>query len=29
MSLDELASKVAHHMLSPEGTGPAWGIVIE
>jgi acyl-CoA thioesterase len=29
MSLDELASKVAHHMLSQEGTGPAWGIVIE
>jgi acyl-CoA thioesterase len=27
--LDELASKVAHHMLSQEGTGPAWGIVIE
>jgi acyl-CoA thioesterase len=26
---DELASRVAHHMLSGEGTGPAWGIKIE
>ena len=29
MDLDELASKVAHAMLAAEGTGPAWGIVIE
>src|SRR5690242_10879967 len=26
---DELASRVAHSMLAEEGTGPAWGIVIE
>jgi len=26
---DELASRVAHAMLAEEGTGPAWGIVIE
>lgn len=26
---DELASRVAHGMLAAEGTGPAWGIVIE
>ena len=29
MTPDELASKVAHAMLAAEGTGPAWGIVIE
>ncbi len=29
MSANDLARKVAHHMLSEEGTGPAWGIVIE
>jgi acyl-CoA thioesterase len=29
MNPDELASRVAHHMLSAEGTGPAWGIRIE
>jgi acyl-CoA thioesterase len=29
MNPDELASRVAHHMLSEEGTGPAWGIRIE
>jgi acyl-CoA thioesterase len=29
MNPDELASKVAHAMLAAEGTGPAWGIVIE
>jgi acyl-CoA thioesterase len=29
MSADELAVRVAHHMLSEEGTGPAWGIRIE
>jgi acyl-CoA thioesterase len=29
MTADELASRVAHHMLSEEGTGPAWGIRIE
>ena len=29
MTADELASKVAHAMLAAEGTGPAWGIVIE
>jgi acyl-CoA thioesterase len=29
MSADELASKVAHAMLAAEGTGPAWGVVIE
>jgi len=26
---DELASRVAYAMLAEEGTGPAWGIVIE
>jgi len=26
---DELANRVAHAMLAEEGTGPAWGIVIE
>ena len=29
MNADELASRVAHAMLADEGTGPAWGIVIE
>src|SRR4030095_16776262 len=29
MSADELASRVAHHMLSQEGTGPAWDLTIE
>jgi acyl-CoA thioesterase len=29
MNHDELASRVAHGMLAAEGTGPAWGIVIE
>ena len=29
MDADELASRVAHAMLAEEGTGPAWGIVIE
>ena len=29
MDANELASKVAHGMLADEGTGPAWGIVIE
>ena len=29
MSANDLAAKVAHHMLALEGTGPAWGIVIE
>jgi acyl-CoA thioesterase len=29
MTTDELAARVAHHMLSEEGTGPAWGIRIE
>ena len=29
MNPDELASRVAQHMLSEEGTGPAWGIRIE
>ncbi len=29
MSPDELADRVARHMLSREGTGPAWGIAIE
>src|SRR3982750_4675476 len=29
MTADELAARVAHHMLSEEGTGPAWGIQIE
>jgi acyl-CoA thioesterase len=26
---DELANRVAHAMLAAEGTGPAWGIMIE
>src|SRR5690348_10801925 len=26
---NELAERVAHEMLSNEGTGPAWGIAIE
>src|SRR4051812_21823937 len=26
---NELASRVAHHMLAAEGTGPAWGLTIE
>jgi acyl-CoA thioesterase len=26
---NELASRVAHHMLAEEGTGPAWDIAIE
>jgi acyl-CoA thioesterase len=29
MNSDELASRVAEAMLSAEGTGPAWGILIE
>ncbi len=29
MNPDELAARVAQGMLSAEGTGPAWGIVIE
>src|SRR6478735_6090660 len=29
MNADELADRVAHEMLAAEGTGPAWGIVIE
>jgi acyl-CoA thioesterase len=29
MTGDELANRVARHMLSQEGTGPAWGIRIE
>ena len=29
MNDDDLAVKVAHGMLATEGTGPAWGIVIE
>ena len=29
MNADELANRVAHAMLAEEGTGPAWGIVIE
>ena len=29
MNPDEMASQVAHSMLSAEGTGPAWGIRIE
>ena len=29
MDANELARKVAHGMLADEGTGPAWGIVIE
>lgn len=29
MDADELAHRVAHAMFADEGTGPAWGIVIE
>ena len=29
MDANELANRVAHHMLANEGTGPAWGIRIE
>ena len=29
MDANEVASRVAHQMLSDEGTGPAWGIRIE
>ena len=29
MNADELANRVAHGMLAAEGTGPAWGVVIE
>lgn len=29
MDANELANRVAHEMLSGEGTGPAWGIKIE
>jgi acyl-CoA thioesterase len=29
MTPDELANAVANRMLADEGTGPAWGIVIE
>jgi acyl-CoA thioesterase len=29
MDADQLADRVAHAMLAEEGTGPAWGIVIE
>ncbi len=29
MTADELAARVAQHMLSSEGTGPAWGVRIE
>ena len=29
MNADELAARVATAMLASEGTGPAWGIVIE
>src|SRR3954466_3488589 len=29
MNPDELANRMAHEMLAAEGTGPAWGIVIE
>jgi len=29
MNADELANHVARKMLAAEGTGPAWGIVIE
>ena len=29
MDADDLANRVAHAMLAAEGTGPAWGIVIE
>ena len=29
MNPDELADRVAHAMLAEEGTGPAWGLIIE
>ncbi|HET6535477.1 MAG TPA: hydroxyphenylacetyl-CoA thioesterase PaaI [Sphingomicrobium sp.] len=29
MDANELASRVAHHMLAAEGTGPAWGLELE
>ena len=29
MDANDLAKRVAHEMLASEGTGPAWGIVIE
>ena len=29
MSPDELADRIAHHMLASEGTGPSWGLGIE
>ena len=29
MNPDELADRVARHMLAAEGTGPAWGLKIE
>ena len=29
MDANELANRVSHEMLAAEGTGPAWGIVIE
>ena len=29
MDADQLADRVAHAMLAEEGTGPAWGIVID
>ncbi len=29
MNPDELASRVARHMLGEEGTGPAWGVVFD
>jgi acyl-CoA thioesterase len=29
MNADELANRVARHMLSTEGTGPAWGLSLE
>ena len=29
MDANELAGRVAHSMLAAEGTGPAWGIVLE
>lgn len=29
MTSDELAARVAHHMIECEGTGPAWAIAIE
>jgi acyl-CoA thioesterase len=29
MNANELASRVAQHMLAAEGTGPAWGVTID